>query len=92
MKITTVNDLKTVSPDLYQAVLDEGIALERARCLAHLDVARHYDSLQEAVEAIREGEPVIVRPGESFQYTLLHDKYAAIEDERDRLEAASGYR
>lgn len=73
------------SPELYAAVIEEGVRLERERALAHLDTARWYDSLQEATEAIRTGEPA-----ESDE--ALNHHYAAVEDERDKLDAEAARR
>ncbi len=73
------------APELYAALIEEGIRQERERALAHLDTARWYDSLQEATEAIREGVPV-----ESEE--ALNHHYAAVEDERDKLDAEAARR
>ena len=76
----TPEQLLREAPELYASLLEEGIRLERERALAHLDTAVWYSSLREATEAIRSG--MVVAPGDG-----LHDYYADIEDERDRLEA-----
>ena len=73
------------SPELYAAIVEEGIRQERERALAHLDTARWYDSLQEATEAIRGGVPVASKEA-------LHDHYASVEDERDKLDAEAAER
>jgi len=92
MNITVaIEQLKLEQPELYRAVIYHGIMLERERVLAHLNVAKMYDSLPEAVEAVAVGTPAKLIPGELIPYTLLHDTYADIEDKRDQLEAASGY-
>ncbi len=82
MTITTIEELRRDAPELYRAVIDRGVIIERRRVLAHLNVAAKYDSLREAVEAVAAGTPA----DEQYPYLSLHDIYADIQDERDRLE------
>ncbi len=82
--------MKNTADKLQLEAFNQGVAMERQRVLAHLRVARMYDSLSEAIEAVESGTPADLIPGEIIPYTQLHDRYAAIEDKRDELEAASG--
>lgn len=75
-----IERLRLEAPELYAALIEEGVRQERERALAHLDTARWYDSLQEATEAIRAGSPLVSE-------VALNHHYAALEDERDRREA-----
>jgi len=86
-----IEQLRIEKPELYRTVVNQGVMQERVRVLAHLNVAGMYYSLPEAVEAVAAGMPATLVTGEVIPYTLLHDHYAFIEDERDELEAASGY-
>ena len=69
------------APELYAALIEEGTRQERERALAHLDTARYYDALAEAVEAVRCGTP-------ADDSAALHDAYAEIEDTREALDDA----
>lgn len=75
-----IDRLRKESPELYSALIAEGVRQERGRALAHLDIALWYDSLQEATEAIRAGEPALSE-------CYLNDRYAEVQDERDREDA-----
>ncbi|WP_288367831.1 hypothetical protein [uncultured Alcanivorax sp.] len=75
----TLEQLLHEAPELYAALIEEGVRQERERALAHLDIARWYASLEEATEAIREGVPAVSEEA-------LNHHYAAVEDERDRLD------
>ncbi|PCJ87988.1 MAG: hypothetical protein COA54_04285 [Thiotrichaceae bacterium] len=83
MNATDISKLKRDAPELYDAVINQGVLIERRRVLAHLNVAKLYDSLPEAVEAVAAGTPAKLTPGEALPYTLLHNRYASIEDKRD---------
>ena len=80
--ITTIEELQRDAPELYRAVINQGVMIERSRVLAHLNVAKYYDSLRESIEAITAGVPV----DESFPYVALNDFYSDIEDSRDAVE------
>ena len=82
MTIATIEELQRDAPELYRAVINQGVMIERSRVLAHLNVAKYYDSLRESIEAVSAGTPV----DEPYPYLSLHDLYADIEDERNRLE------
>lgn len=49
----TLEELLAESPELYLAILEEGRAQEINRALSHLDTARYYDAVAEAVETKR---------------------------------------
>jgi len=84
MKMTaSIKQFKKLHPEIYQALIYQGVMIERARVLAHLKVAGVYDCLHESIEAIAEGVPADLIPGEVIPYTLLHDRYALLEDQRD---------
>ncbi|MCK4710969.1 MAG: hypothetical protein KAU21_20305 [Gammaproteobacteria bacterium] len=82
MTIITIEKLRQDDPELYRAVINQGVMIERSRVLAHLNVAKYYHSLEKAVEAVAAGTPV----DEPYPYLSLHDFYCDIEDERNRLE------
>ena len=87
MKISTIEQLQRDAPELYHAILYRGIMTERNRVLAHLNVAKMYNSLREAIGAVENGDTVT----EPHPYESLHDRYALIEDERDRLDELAGW-
>ena len=87
MKISTIEQLQRDAPELYHTILYRGIMMERGRVLAHLNVAKMYNSLREAIGAVENGEAVT----DPYPYDSLHDRYALIEDERDRLEEIAGW-
>lgn len=87
METPAIEKLKRDAPELYNEIINRGIMMERSRVLAHLNVAKIYNSLWEAVEAVESGEAVT----ESYPYNSLHDRYALIEDERDKLDELAGW-
>ncbi|MCW8933728.1 MAG: hypothetical protein OQK98_03300 [Gammaproteobacteria bacterium] len=52
-----IEQLKLEWPEIYKAVIYQGIMLERELVLVHLNVAKIYDSLPEAVEEVAVGTP-----------------------------------
>ena len=82
MNIESIKQLKREIPWLYDAVIQRGVMIERARVLTHLNVANYYDSLEESIDAVSAGTPV----NESYPFLALHNYYCAIQDERNRLE------
>ena len=84
MNTTSINQLQLEreAPELYAAIVERSVMIERARVLVHLNVANYYNSLEESIEAVAAGTPV----NEPYPYLKLHDTYCFIEDERNRLE------
>jgi len=90
MKTLTIEQLQRDAPELYHAILYRGIMTERGRVLAHLNVAKMYNSLREAIGAVKSGDEAVTKPGDIIPYGSLHNRYSRIEDERDRLEEIAG--
>lgn len=82
MTITTIEELQRDAPELYRAVINRGVIIERRRVLAHLSVAKYYHSLYESIAEIEAGTPAILTLGEVVPYGVLHDHYCDIEDAR----------
>lgn len=78
MTITAIDKLRRDAPELYRAVIDKGVMIERRRVLGHLSVAKYYHSLYESIAEIEAGTNI----NEPYPYLKLHDLYCAIEDAR----------
>ena len=78
MTITTIEELQRDAPELYRAVINQGVMIERRRVLAHLSVAKYYHSMYESIAEIEAGTII----NEPYPYLKLHDLYCAIEDAR----------
>lgn len=87
MKMTTIEDVQRDAPNLFQAIVNLGVQLERSRVIKHIDVALLYDApLCSVRDAVARSLPLV-------DTEVVHDYFinAADDNEQAEIEAARQY-
>lgn len=80
--------LRRTEPEIFEAVLQQGVALERARVVAHLDLGASCHSHGQALEAIRSGAEMTAERTTGYLTAAMNhaDRYAR-QRETDKADA-----
>ena len=85
--MTTIEDVQRDAPDLFQAIVNLGVQLERTRVIKHIDTAILYDApLRSVRDAVATALPLV-------DNEAIHDFFinAAEQEEQVEIEAARRY-